>query len=111
MTLRELRAAHPALFHPNQDWFADEQFLDLTPRLIPWPTDVWATGTIEPRTTAADLAGMYLTDPTHPMWQRYLWTCDHDRHGQRVYVGDNGHGFEIHRHIHLTDRFGVPAWR
>lgn len=109
MTLRDLIAAHPDRFYP-QTWYADEQFLDLTPRAIGWPSDVLATGTIDPQATAADLAALYLEHPDCPLWSRYLWTCDHDRHGQRVYVGDNGRGLEIHRHIHLTSRFGVPQW-
>ena len=25
-------------------------------------------------------------------------------------VGQNGHGLEIHRHIHLTSRFVIPTW-
>ena len=28
MTLRELRVAHPAAFHPSQDWFEAEAFMD-----------------------------------------------------------------------------------
>ena len=110
MTLRELRAAHPERFHPNQDWFAGEEFLDLTPRAIGWPV-TWAHLVALAEATAADLAALYLADPTHPMWQHYLWTCDHDRHGQRVYVGDNGHGLEIQRHLAITDRWRTPQWR
>lgn len=105
-----MRAAYPDLFHANQDWFDGEEFMDLTPRLVPLPLELCATGAVEPRATAADLAGIYLTDPSHPMWAHYLWTCDHDRHGQRVYVGVNDGRFEIHRHLHLTSRWRTPRW-
>ena len=59
---------------------------------------------------AATLAGLYARNRHHYIWTRYIWTCDLDRHGQRVYVGDNGRGLEIHRHLHLTDRWGVISW-
>lgn len=110
LSLREMRRMHPDHFHPTQDWFVDEEFMDLTPRRLPLPAYLTRTGMTEPQATAADLAALYLADPTLPMWTRYLWTCDHDRHGQRVYVGDNGRGLEIHRHLHLTDRWSIPVW-
>lgn len=113
MTLREMRAAYPHLFHPNQDWFEEEEFLDISPRVTDAPFDcatVYEVPASHAKATAADLAALYVADPTLPMWRFYLWTCDRDRYGQQVYVGDNGKGFEIHRHIHLTDRFGVPVW-
>ena len=53
-----------------------------------------------------------LTAPDDAIWHRYLWTRDYDAQGQRVYVGgtDNGHGLEIHRHLHLDERFAVPLF-
>ena len=110
ITLRALRAERPGLFHPNQDWFDGESFMDApssdTPLMT--PTSVRTYGAA-PR--AIYLALCYVADPLRHIWRaHYLWTSDIDRHGQRIYVGDNGQGLEIHRHIHLTARFGVPSW-
>ena len=58
----------------------------------------------------AQLAAMYIRHPNHLMWQQYLWCAESDLLGQRVYVGSNGQGLEIHRHIHLTERFVLPLW-
>jgi hypothetical protein len=121
MTLRELRASYPDLFHPNQDWFDGEPFMDQPPP--PAPTEIPVlTGydgippeiisyQLETETVpAVVLASLYVQEPDHPIWMRYLWTSDLDRLGQRVYVGENGKGLEIHRHLHITDRWGVPTW-
>lgn len=116
MTLRALRVLHPELFHPTQDWFEGEAFMD-----APLPLDAHhmlptGVGSVMPRgldddlPTTLELALLYVEYPTAPIWRRYLWTDDTDRQGQRVYVGDNGRGLEIHRHLHLTDRWGVPVW-
>lgn len=110
-TLREIRAAHADLFHPNQDWFDGEAFMDVeatpssnTPRFLPFAPDC------QRLPSAATLALAYVGDPTAAVWRNYIWTRDKDHLGQRVYVGDNGKGLEIHRHIHLTARFGVAIW-
>lgn len=114
MTLREIRAAYPHLFYP-QDWFDGEAFMDV-PLPLDAPTDpqpgIW---TIVPTPgmalpLAVELAALYVAHPTADLWRRYLWCADKDSQGQRVYVGDNGKGLEIHRHIHLTERFGIPVW-
>jgi len=110
MTLAEMRARWPEKFY-RQDWFTGEAFMDREPR--PWlgrPAridDFLPCGEVP--YTAADLALLWLQDPTHPMWARYLWTSDVDHLGQQIYVGQNGHGLELHRHLHLTDRWGVPS--
>lgn len=113
MTLREMRAKYPDAFYPNQDWFNGEAFMDVEARpWIGWPDRV-DPFTLEPWEdsdyTAADLAALWLEDTTRRIWIRYLWTADLDILGQRIYVGQNGRGFEIHRHLHLTDRWGVPV--
>jgi hypothetical protein len=59
--------------------------------------------------TAADLAALWLEDPTRDLWARYLWTGSFDHLMQRVYVGVNDGLLEIHRHLHLTERWGVPC--
>jgi hypothetical protein len=113
MTLRELRRVHPGLFHPNQDWFRAEPFMDQQAIPVPMPDGMLTTtdATVAPvLMSAASLCALYVTAPELPIWSRYLWTADKDHKGQRVYIGNNGHGLEIHRHLHLTERWGCPLW-
>jgi hypothetical protein len=112
MTLREMIRRYPDRFY-FQTWYEGEAFLEAQPRpWLGWPDQVLenADGVAELATyTAADLAGMYLEHPDRPIWLRYLWTSDTDAQGQRVYVGANSGLFEIHRHLALSDRWGVPV--
>jgi len=112
VTLRALLAKHPTRFYA-QTWYADEAFLDEEPdHGAPLPRVLDCDGVPKAsRYTAATLAALYLQHPTHPMWDRYLWTADMDRDDQRIYVGSvtNTGTFEIHRHIHLSDRFARPV--
>jgi hypothetical protein len=114
----EMRDAHPAMFCP-QTWYEAESFahLKLAP-IIGMPTHVVRspnppTDVDDTLTDAVLLVGLYLAYPHDALWQDYLWTADTDSEGQRVYVGGtrNGRGLEIHRHLHLTDRWRVPLWR
>ncbi len=117
LTLIELLAKHRGLFY-SQSWYKDEAFLRTLPneRDPRTPTRVTHLGKVPPASKnlplAVDLANAYVRDPMAEIWDGYLWCRDKDRHGQRVFVGGlaNGHGFEIHRHIHITERFGVPSW-
>jgi len=110
MTLRELIARFPDRFYA-QTWYGGEAFLDREPRpWLGWPD--WVDPFLpeaHPAYTAADLAGLWLEDPTRRLWIYYLWTSDLDAQGQRIYVGQNGRGFEIHRHLHLSERWGCPV--
>lgn len=128
MTLREMIDAHPDKFYAGQTWFNDEAFQHTHARDdVTWPKGVLTS--LAPRPfggaharpdrgtatyTAADLASLWLMDVQTPgfdtdgLWDRYLWTSDTDSQGQRIYVGQNGKGLEIHRHLHLTERWGVP---
>ena len=114
MTLIGLVKTHPHLFY-SQDWYLSEGFTTRPTYGNVTSVSVSLRGTIPSRNdrlaTAADLADLYVRCPESPLWRDYLWTSDHDARGQRVYVGGtaNGHGFEIHRHIHITDRFVVPS--
>jgi len=123
MTLTELRQAHPELFHPNQDWFRGETFmeLDLPDSLAArWdlPTGVSNIGIppemilwyMEAEVAAVVLAHLYVRHPNDPIWKYRLWSSDLDRDSQRVYVTDNGKGLEIHRHLKMTARFACPVW-
>lgn len=111
MTLSELRKAHPDKFYP-QTWYAGEAFMereagfffDTRPVLVRDDARI-------AKYSAAELAYTYLLHPEWPEWKRYLWTSDFDSKGQQVYVGDNGKGLEIHRHITITEQFAVPLWR
>ena len=59
---------------------------------------------------AVVLVQLYVDNPDAKIWQRYLWTSDVDSLGQRIYVGCSGFGLEIHRHLAITERWGVPCW-
>ena len=112
MTLRQMLAAHPSRFL-RQTWYLAERFLDDEPDLAqPMPVLITAGDRAhDSEYTAATLVALYLTHPAHPMWDRYLWTADTDRDDQRVYVGGitNTGVLELHRHIHLSDRFARPV--
>lgn len=123
MTLREIRAAYPHLFHPNQDWFEGEAFMDTLlpgdtavapPRVVGVPELLLPPKALyliaEKLPLAATLAMAYVHHPQAEVWRRYLWTRDVDALGQRVYMGVNNGLMEIHRHLHLTERWGIPVW-
>lgn len=115
MTLREILAAHPDRFY-RQSWYEREAFLDIdvqTAVRLPAFT-VCATPNGQELPRAAMLAALYLQYPKAPIWDKWLWCRDTDHLGQRVFVGgvsvSNGYLFEIHRHLHITPRFGVATW-
>jgi hypothetical protein len=126
MTLRQLRITHSDLFHPNQDWFEGETFMDRRLDAEPlWltPPRAIGVGKIPPLGEAPvciagrclpfaiTLASGFVKKPDAIIWQQHwFWCADTDRHGQRVYVGVTERGFEIHRHLHITKRWAVPAW-
>jgi len=121
VTIRSLMAQHPALFY-DQSWYMSEPFMDEPLREeLPTPRDVRkmisdlqqvTVGIRDDLVSAVTLVAAYVNDPWVWVWADYLWTASCDREGQRIYVGGtaNGHGFEIHRHLFLTDRWGVPIW-
>ena len=117
MTIVELVTRYPSLFY-SQQWWRGESFTRMLPTetLTP-PPKLTQLGKVPNRFVklphAVDLLNAYVKDPTHEAWLGYLWTADTDVQGQRVYIGGraNGHGLmEIHRHIHVTERFAVPKW-
>lgn len=119
MTLRQIRTAHPALFHANQDWFNDEPFMDRDAEpLETLPTfQQWGFPYLFPhqdsqRVSASSLALLYVAHPNAEIWDEDLITDDLDSAGQRVFVGGKrkGHGFEIHRVLTLGSHFGLPRW-
>lgn len=103
--------ARPEMFY-RQEWYWGEAFMDKEPSVRPMPkTFVPLPNPQRVRLySCATWVALYLAHPTDPLWMRYVWTSDMDLLGQRVYVGSNGKGLEIHRHLHLTDRWVVPLW-
>lgn len=117
MNLLELREHFPDRFYA-QCWFLGEAFMRALPSegryTIP-PRRIVHIGR-KPKQraglpSAVDLAHAFVVFPNDPIWDKYLWTSDSDQFGQQVYVGAHAGKFEIHRHIHLTERFGTPSWR
>lgn len=116
MSLRDLIAAHPGRFY-EQTWYFREAFLDWPrtyPVRLPGFMPQAAVDARDDLPRAVTLAELFLQYPHEPIWSHYLWCADTDALGQRVYVGGvsptNGHRFEIHRHLHITDRWGVASW-
>ncbi len=117
MNLLEIIAAHRSLFYP-QSWMLGEAFMRTLPNESHWiaPTRVIGKGAVPSSGKglhlAVDLAHAYVREPLAPIWDDYLWCRDVDSQGQRIFLGGcaNGHGLEIHRHLHISERFGVPRW-
>lgn len=111
MTLREIIAAHPNLFYP-QTWYEGEPFMDIDhPPVVP-PKDYrrHQSGEGADLPFAASLAWAYVRSPELDIWRQYLWCADLDSEGHRIYMGSNGKGMEIHRHLRITERWGVALW-
>lgn len=117
MTILDLLASHPHLFRTDQTWFADEDFvrLDLTP-LPRMPRKAItckavSVDDVDELTDAVLLLDLYTRFPDNPIWVRhYLWCADTDRYGQRVFIGVNDGKMEIHRFLHITNRWAVPCF-
>jgi catechol 2,3-dioxygenase-like lactoylglutathione lyase family enzyme len=121
VNLHALRREHSHLFYGSQSWFIGEPFM-LTklpadaPATIPEvkPVAHWLRDGTSPARKlplAITLASLYVQYPDDPIWSRYLWCADLDSQGQRIFVGDNGKGFEIHRHLRITARWGMAVWK
>ena len=113
MTLREIRTKWPECFY-GQSWFGGEEFLNAhADPAVRLPTEITPRPSVSPLdrlVNTATLAWLYVSNPESPIWLRYIWTSDADHHGQRVFVGDNGLGLEIHRHLAITNRWGIARW-
>jgi hypothetical protein len=87
----------------NQDWYFTQDFAH-TP--IEPGTYTLTKGAALPAAVVA-LAYMewtkrYEDDPLmNKLETKYMWTGDTDDRGDRVYVGNHQHGFQIHRHLTL----------
>ncbi len=117
MTLREIITDNPHLFY-SQTWYEGEKFMEREAKEIPLPGfEQWSFYYTFPkqdaqRVSAADLALCYVKNPDAEVFTKYLWTDDLDSQQQRVYVGGTSNTglFEVHRHIQITSRFGLPKW-
>ena len=122
MTLVELVTRYPHRFHP-QTWYAGHAFAlrDVSGPVAAPPVRIARRGRIPnghagplAYPAATTLAQAFLAVPDHPIWACYFWCDDMDDIGQRVFVGgvtaENGHRFEIHRHLAITAQWGVPLW-
>ena len=116
ISLRELIAQHPHAFY-HQTWYLDEAFMDdrhepPTGYALRAPISMGHTPTsidwLLPH--AVQLAARYVERPNDAIWEHYLWCVETDRHGQRVYVGQNGRGLEIHRHLNLSPRWAITRF-
>lgn len=126
MTLTELRTAHPSLIRQDHTWWLGEPFAsrkadycvggavvtsasDLAFRVEPELAQRRLSARRLP--SAATLVALYVLDPTNALWDHWLWCADLDSRGQRVYVGVMNGLLEVHRHLHLTERWGVVEWK
>ena len=135
ITLRYLRdkfGVNPDVSEPclyNQDWYLKEDFMDLTlddkwylikkdvieeSRAV-MPGDLAQKGFNFP---PAILSGYtffayYFAHKEYLWWHDFVWCCDTDHNGDRIYVGKyhdidgvNKNGFSIHRHLALRPCYG-----
>lgn len=135
ITMRYLRdkfGVNPDVSEPclyNQDWYMKEDFMDLTledrwylikkdvfeeSRAV-MPGDLTQQGLNFP---PAILCGYtffayYFARNEYLWWHDFVWCCDTDHNGDRIYVGKyhdidgvNKNGFSIHRHLALRPCYG-----
>ncbi len=125
--LREIFGVDPAVSEPclyNQDWYMSEEFMDIALN-TQWylikkdvyddsravmPLDLMDRGIHFP---PAILCGYtffayYFCNDEYLWWHDFIWCCDVDHNGDRIYVGKyhdidgvNKNGFSIHRHLAL----------
>lgn len=130
--LREKFGVNPDESEPclyNQDWYMKEDFMDLMledrwylikkdvfeeSRAV-MPGDLTQQGLIFP---PAILCGYtffayYFAYNEYLWWHDFVWCCDTDHNGDRIYVGKyhdidgvNKNGFSIHRHLALRPCYG-----
>ena len=119
VTLADLVRAHPKLFYP-QTWYLDEEFMHcpMEEALPGLPDAVLCSGVVPDDSwlspTAVQLADLYVRIPDAEVWERFLWCADLDQWGQRIFVGGvtqvSPRALQIHRHLHITKRWGIPRW-
>lgn len=124
LNLLDLRSLYPHRFYSTQTWMLNESFMRVIPveRMHATPKKLVRTGEIPTPEQAmrlpfaVDLAHAFIAKPDDPIWESYLWCRDTDAEGHRIYLGgsnNSGDGalrrLEIHRHLTITERWGVPS--
>jgi len=130
--LRDKFGVNPNVSEPclyNQDWYMKEDFMDLTlnDRWYLIKKDVFEEsravmpGDLIQRKLnfpPAILCGYtffayYYARNAYLWWHDFVWCCDTDHNGDRIYVGKyhdidgvNKNGFSIHRHLALRPCYG-----
>ena len=135
ITLRFIRdkfGVNPDVSEPclyNQDWYLKEDFIDITLN-AQWylikkdvfedsravmPTDLTQRGINFPPAILCGFAffAYYFARNEYLWWHDFVWCCDTDHNGDRIYVGKyhdidgvNKNGFSIHRHLALRLCYG-----
>lgn len=117
----------PCLY--NQDWYLKEEFMDISlesrwylikkevyeeTRAVT-PEDLTRKGLIFPPAIlcAYTFFAYYYAYNDYIWWHDFVWCCDTDHNGDRIYVGKyhdidgiNKNGFSIHRHLALRPCYG-----
>lgn len=131
-TLREKFGYDPDVAEPcfyNQDWYLAESFID-EPLDLGWylikkdvleetraemPADILSKGIRFPSAIlcAYTFFVYYFAKNKYLWWHDFVWCCDTDHNGDRIYVGKyhdiddvNKNGFSIHRHLALRPCYG-----
>ncbi len=121
MNLYLLRQINADDFY-KQDWYMDEPFMKREPeRELPIPEGFERLNpnrfhVLSQRLPSAiEYAHLYVKHLELEIWEKFLWTRDTDRLGQRIYVGGVNQGktkgFQIHRHLHIDEKWGVPVFK
>lgn len=130
--LREKFGVNPDVSEPclyNQDWYMKEDFMDLTlgdrwylikkdvyeeSRAV-MPGDLTQQGLVFPPAILCGYSffAYYFAHNEYLWWHDFVWCCDTDHNGDRIYVGKyhdidgvNKNGFSIHRHLALRPCYG-----
>ena len=130
--LRDKFGVNPDVSEPclyNQDWYLKEDFIDRSLN-AQWflikkdvfddsravmPDDLTQRGVHFPSTILCGYTffAYYFARNEYLWWHDFVWCCDTDHNGDRIYVGKyhdidgvNKNGFSIHRHLALRQCYG-----
>lgn len=122
--------SEPCLY--NQDWYMKEDFMDTTLE-TKWylikkdvyeesravmPGDLIQRGINFPQAILCGYTffAYYFARKEFLWWHDFIWCCDTDHNGDRIYVGKyndidgvNKNGFSIHRHLALRPCYGAVS--
>ena len=113
----------PCLY--NQDWYLAEDFVKTTLEkrwylikkdVIVMPADLMAKNIAFPSAILCTYTffAYYFACSEYLWWHDFVWCCDTDHNGDRIYVGKyhdidgvNKNGFSIHRHLALRNCYAA----